>query len=312
MELSERLAILPHQHREALAWFDARQGQEIGWPSRLESGLYLATKAKGIHKPSGWRYALSVRQNLNAPYADKDVTYANDGSWEFEYFQEGKDPSKRDDDFTNRALLANRDDGVPVAVFIQTKGKPNSRYRVMGLALVSEWAGGYFKLRSVARNEPFPATSLEGATNALMTGIDLLPDNLVDARRRINSAIVARQGAGQFRINVLNAFQNRCAISDCDIVEALEAAHIVPYLGAATNLVSNSILLRADIHTLFDRNLLRINTSTMTVMLAAILKKSSYADLEGLELRLPSGEQDPWRVSLNKRYALDLENPIIT
>lgn len=66
------MAILPSglskAHRAALEWFDERTGQEIGWPEPLD-GLFLLNKAKGIHKPSGWQHALSIRQSLDSPYA---------------------------------------------------------------------------------------------------------------------------------------------------------------------------------------------------------------------------------------------------
>ncbi|WP_336979879.1 HNH endonuclease signature motif containing protein [Altererythrobacter fulvus] len=54
------------------------------------------------------------------------------------------------------------------------------------------------------------------------------------------------------------AYEGRCAISGCDVREVLEAAHIMPYLGEETNDVRNGLLLRADLHTLFDLGLLKI------------------------------------------------------
>jgi hypothetical protein len=51
--------------------------------------------------------------------------------------------------------------------------------------------------------------------------------------------------------------------------------------------VSNGLLLRADLHTLFDLGLLWIDPSTMEVQLQSTLKKGSYAALQGLTLRLP-------------------------
>jgi putative restriction endonuclease len=38
----------------------------------------------------------------------------------------------------------------------------------------------------------------------------------------------------------------------------LEAAHIIPYVSADSNLIQNGICLRADIHCLFDKNLIKI------------------------------------------------------
>lgn len=80
------LAWLTPRHVEALAWFHERVGQEVGWPGSL-NGMFLANKAKGIHKPAGLEYALSVRQSLNGPYNDA-LHWASDGSWYLRYHHE--------------------------------------------------------------------------------------------------------------------------------------------------------------------------------------------------------------------------------
>jgi hypothetical protein len=51
--------------------------------------------------------------------------------------------------------------------------------------------------------------------------------------------------------------------------------------------VTNGLLLRADIHTLFDLGLLEVDTSTMTVMLAPSLAHTVYGDLAGHSIWLP-------------------------
>lgn len=142
--LQEAISPLTADHRQALLWFHERRGQKIGWPQPLPNGLFLVNRAKGIHKPGGWRHALSVRQAIGSPYADLDPEQRADGNWTYRYFQEGKDPADRDRYFTNRALLACRDDAIPVGVLRQTRSKPNVRYDVLGLALVRDWHDGYF------------------------------------------------------------------------------------------------------------------------------------------------------------------------
>ena len=51
---------------------------------------------------------------------------------------------------------------------------------------------------------------------------------------------------------MLDAYGRRCAITGERSVPTLEAAHIQPYLGPASNHVQNGLSLRADIHNLFD------------------------------------------------------------
>lgn len=146
MSLHEALTGRSEEHCLALSWFQERTGENIAWPEPL-AGLFLMNKAKGIHKPAGWAHALSVRQSLGSPYADGEVAELPDGDWTYDYFQEGYDPGSRDTDFTNRAMMRNIKDGVPVAVIRQISVKPASRYRILGLASVSGWRGGYFLLR---------------------------------------------------------------------------------------------------------------------------------------------------------------------
>lgn len=302
--LEDSLALSPLDRREALQWFVKHAGADVPWPGQLPSGLYLANKAKGIHKPAGWDHALSVRQSLGGPYDDREVEVRDDGSWTFDYFQEGKDPSRRDDDFTNRALMKNMQDGVLVGVLIQVKKKPDPRYRVLGLAQVTGWAGGYFRLEGFNSDGELSANSTT-ATDVLVATLTTEPIDLTDARRRINAAIVARQGAGQFRKAALAAFEGRCAVTGCNVPEVLEAAHIVPYLGKATNVIGNTLLLRADIHTLFDRGLLSVSSATLAVELAPALKGGAYSSLEGKIATLPAGDPGPWQASLKQREDLE-------
>lgn len=61
------------------------------------------------------------------------------------------------------------------------------------------------------------------------------PASIVDARQRAITAIVRRRGQPEFRQRLIDAYQGRCAITGCDAVEALEAAHIIPHQGDQTN-----------------------------------------------------------------------------
>jgi hypothetical protein len=115
-----------------------------------------------------------------------------------------------------------------------------------------------------------------------------LASSVVDARTRAITAVVRRQGQVEFRQRLLAAYGRRCAVTGCDAVDALEAAHIGPYRGPHTNHLSNGLLLRADIHNLFDLGLLAVDTATMTLILAPALFATVYAELAGCPLHLPS------------------------
>jgi predicted restriction endonuclease len=114
------------------------------------------------------------------------------------------------------------------------------------------------------------------------------PTYQLDERTRALIPVVQRQGQPEFRNRLIQAYGGRCAITDCDAIDALEAAHISPYLGQKTNHVTNGLLLRADIHTLFDRGLLSIDDERMTVLLHADLKSTTYRSLDGTAIHLPT------------------------
>ena len=61
-----------------------------------------------------------------------------------------------------------------------------------------------------------------------------------------------RLGQGAFRILVTDLYQRRCAITREKTLPALEAAHIRPYADGGAHEASNGLLLRRDIHSLFD------------------------------------------------------------
>ncbi len=61
-----------------------------------------------------------------------------------------------------------------------------------------------------------------------------------------------RLGQGAFRVVVTDNYQRRCAITKERTLPALEAAHIRPYGDGGTHDVRNGLLLRRDIHSLFD------------------------------------------------------------
>jgi putative restriction endonuclease len=72
--------------------------------------------------------------------------------------------------------------------------------------------------------------------------------------------IYPRIGQGAFRVLVTDAYSRRCAVTGERTLPALEAAHIKPYTQSGPNQISNGLLLRSDIHKLFDLGYLTIST----------------------------------------------------
>ncbi len=62
-----------------------------------------------------------------------------------------------------------------------------------------------------------------------------------------------RLGQGTFRLSVLDLYQRRCAVTQEKIVPVLQAAHIKPISEGGLHTLDNGILLKSDLHTLYDR-----------------------------------------------------------
>lgn len=96
-----------------------------------------------------------------------------------------------------------------------------------------------------------PATPTSKATGAQIDDLEQRAARFAQVEVRPQQAV--------FRLAVFRACDGCCVISGCNVPEALEAAHL---LGRdwrqGHNSASDGILLRRDLHTLYDRGLLRI------------------------------------------------------
>lgn len=113
--------------------------------------------------------------------------------------------------------------------------------------------------------------------------------------------ITLRRGQPEFRKNLLKIYGESCCISGETCVEVLEAAHIIPYDGEGTNHPENGLLLRSDLHTLFDLNLLSVDPASYRITLASSLKGSSYWSWHGKAIVLPQSHK-PQRDALRRHF----------
>lgn len=128
-------------------------------------------------------------------------------------------------------------------------------------------------------------------------------DSVVDERERRLREVVQRRGQPEFRRALLLAYDGQCCVTSCDAEPALEAAHIVAYSGPSSNHVTNGLLLRADVHTLFDLDLVAVNPVSLKLRVASELLDSCYREINGVMVRLPRSEvQRPNLEALQQRW----------
>ena len=100
-----------------------------------------------------------------------------------------------------------------------------------------------------------------------------------------------RLGQRSFRVAVLDSYSRRCAVTNEKTLPALEAAHIRDYSDLPAHELSNGILLRADIHKLFDAGYVTV-TPDLHFEVSRRIKEEfengrAYYAMHGSAIRLP-------------------------
>ena len=170
---------------------------------------------------------------------------------------------------------------------------PDSRHE---FCEVMAWALACIESGRLVDDDTFGYGAAGPALRAVATALSddgyFSPASAEDERKRVLREVVQRQGQPEFRAALVRAYAGRCAVTGCDAVQALEAAHIAPYSGPASSRVPNGLLLRADIHTLFDLDLIGVDPESLTVAVAPELAGTAYDEFAGWSLGLPANPVD--------------------
>ncbi len=105
-----------------------------------------------------------------------------------------------------------------------------------------------------------------------------------------------RLGQGGFRILVTDAYERQCAVTGERVLPVLEAAHIKPVSVGGRHRVDNGLLLRSDVHRLFDRGYVTV-TPDRRLRVSRRLRDdfdngAYYYRFEGTEVRFPAQVDD--------------------
>ena len=280
MNIADRISSLTDdRHRKGLEWFLANAGRTLSVPKSLVDGTILHEPAGGgMYVPKDSKYVLSLKSSHNANedsiYRDFEPTKTVDG-WRYRY----QHVNLGGPTWKNQRLQANIDDAIPVGVFRQVPKKIGgiTQYEVLGVAFVTlyDTDSGYFEMGST------PAQTEE------LTASYARPDVEEDLRRWRETQLAIREGQAEFRKELIAAYGGKCAVTGYDLELALDAAHVRRYNGRHTNFVQNGLLLRKDLHKLFDHGVFGIRPSDLRIVINERAKKSKYAELNGMRLANP-------------------------
>jgi uncharacterized protein YjbI with pentapeptide repeats len=93
----------------------------------------------------------------------------------------------------------------------------------------------------------------------------------------------SREKQQEFKEEITKIYGYKCLISGCEIKEIIEAAHIIPYSKIESHDVANGLLLRVDLHRLFDAHLIAIHPTNREVLISEQIAKE-YQDIRGIQI----------------------------
>jgi putative restriction endonuclease len=132
----------------------------------------------------------------------------------------------------------------------------------------------------------------------------------IQARFGEPQLIRPRLGQGAFRVLVTDIYNRRCAITRERTLPALEAAHIRPYADGGSHEAPNGLLLRRDIHSLFDTGYVTVTPDFRFEVSRRIKEEFDngrhYYELHGQPIFVPEDARrrpDPEALSWHNEHA---------
>lgn len=111
-----------------------------------------------------------------------------------------------------------------------------------------------------------------------------------------------RDGQKKMKEGLIKLYDGCCCITGSGVEEVLIACHIEPHKVKGNNQSTNGLLMKAELHILFDGNLIGIEPDTLKVRVGRKLKGSEYEYLDGVTLRTRRDGMRPDREALAERW----------
>jgi len=126
---------------------------------------------------------------------------------------------------------------------------------------------------------------------ALARRMPAVEGQVAEARYGNPLLVRPRLGQGAFRLLVTDAYERRCAVTGERTLPVLDAAHIKPYADAGPHDLRNGLLLRKDLHALFDAGYVTVTPSLELHVSRRIREEfengRDYYALQGASVRMP-------------------------
>lgn len=149
--------------------------------------------------------------------------------------------------------------GIPVFVISQSKEDPKKRD--VNLGLVRDWDDNN-KVFLIEFQDSFP----ENETSVLLENIsEDEPFVPFEDTKNSSRLVSTRPNQYRFKFLVLKRYEGKCVICDLNVIELLQAAHIIPKRKRGTDDPRNGLLLCANHHLAFDAGLFAIEPNSLSI-----------------------------------------------
>lgn len=138
------------------------------------------------------------------------------------------------------------------------------------IAAPDNWSGAIVQGKSYDTREEIGLRIWSKVENLLATYLHIREEDigksqlLLEAtespRYRESVLSKVRLGQGAFRVLITDAYERKCSITGEKTLPVLEAAHIKPYAVSGPHFISNGLLMRSDMHKLFDSGYITVTT----------------------------------------------------
>lgn len=115
---------------------------------------------------------------------------------------------------------------------------------------------------------------------------------------RLPRTVLGRIGQGEFRRRLFKRFGAVCAFTGPQPPDSLHAAHVTPYATDPRHELAGGLLLRADLHSLFDHGLISIDPDLIVRIDSSLREYRDLSRLDGSKLKINSA--DPYLADLKK------------
>lgn len=218
----------------------------------------------------------------------------------------GEKNGRRSAEALVNAIAANRPDKVTQSTFIGCRilVQPVFLPEFLWFDLPSSWANNIVGGKVYSTDEPDGRSLWDNLQERAAAWTPMAAgqgsfSEAPAARYGEPTLILPRLGQGAFRVAVMETYKRQCAITDGKVLPALDAAHIRPFADGGLHRTSNGILLRKDIHSVFDSGYATIDVSGSALKFVVSNKVkeifdngNEYRRLHGATVRVPDRVMD--------------------